>query len=210
MPQEVLSADPYNLIITGVGGQGNVLASRIVGNLLSEKGFIVTIGETFGASQRGGSVMSHLRISTQSVLSPLIPGGRAHMVLALEPTEALRVLKDYGNQRIRVITNTRPVYSTRVIGGEVPYPSMESLKEWFARLTLETWFIDATDQAVQMGNPVLSNVILLGALAGTGHLPLDRDGFRKVISRTMSREKSDTNLRAFDQGMKSLKERGTG
>ncbi len=61
-----LKADPYNLIITGVGGQGNVLASRMIGNMLSAKGLFVTIGETFGASQRGGSVMSHLRISNKS------------------------------------------------------------------------------------------------------------------------------------------------
>ncbi|MBW2349018.1 MAG: 2-oxoacid:acceptor oxidoreductase family protein, partial [Deltaproteobacteria bacterium] len=63
MKEMKLSFDPYNLIIAGVGGQGNVLASRVVGNMLSRKGFTVTIGETFGGSQRGGSVMSHLRVS---------------------------------------------------------------------------------------------------------------------------------------------------
>ncbi len=63
MNQMNLPFDPYNVIITGVGGQGNVMASRIVGNMLSRKGLSVTIGETFGASQRGGSVMSHRRIS---------------------------------------------------------------------------------------------------------------------------------------------------
>ncbi|MCK9197311.1 MAG: 2-oxoacid:acceptor oxidoreductase family protein, partial [Syntrophales bacterium] len=62
-----LAKDPYNVIITGVGGQGNVLASRLLGGMLAKKGFLVTIGETFGASQRGGSVMSHLRISRQAV-----------------------------------------------------------------------------------------------------------------------------------------------
>ena len=61
-----LPFDPYNIIITGVGGQGNVMASRVVGNMMSRKGLSVTIGETFGASQRGGSVMSHLRISKKS------------------------------------------------------------------------------------------------------------------------------------------------
>ena len=65
-----LKHDPYNLIITGVGGQGNVLASRMVGDMLSLKGLEVTIGETFGASQRGGSVMSHLRASTHESQSP--------------------------------------------------------------------------------------------------------------------------------------------
>ena len=82
MEKSELSYDPYNVIITGVGGQGNVLASRVLGNMLSEKGLQVTIGETFGASQRGGSEMSHLRISAVSSWSPQIPKGKAHLVVA--------------------------------------------------------------------------------------------------------------------------------
>jgi indolepyruvate ferredoxin oxidoreductase beta subunit len=72
MQRTKLSSDPYNVIITGVGGQGNVTASRVVGGMLSCKGFNVTIGETFGASQRGGSVMSHLRISHKFLKAPAI------------------------------------------------------------------------------------------------------------------------------------------
>jgi len=94
MKPSALGHDPYNLIITGVGGQGNVLASRVIGDMMSELGYTITIGETFGASQRGGSVMSHLRCS-KGVLSPQIPRGKAHLVVALEPSEAIRVLKDY-------------------------------------------------------------------------------------------------------------------
>ena len=97
MEKTTLLCDPYNVIITGVGGQGNVMASRVLGNMLSVKGLQITIGETFGASQRGGSVMSHLRISAGSTWSPQIPEGCAHMVVALEPIEALRVLMVYGN-----------------------------------------------------------------------------------------------------------------
>ena len=81
-----------NLIITGVGGQGNVLSSQLLGQALVGKGYFVTIGETYGASQRGGSVMSHIRLSTLKQLSPLIPRGKADVVLGLEPVEALRVL----------------------------------------------------------------------------------------------------------------------
>ena len=83
MNDKTLAVDPYNVIITGVGGQGNVMASRIVGNILSRTGLTVTIGETFGASQRGGSVMSHLRISATSYWSPQIPKGKCHLVVSL-------------------------------------------------------------------------------------------------------------------------------
>ena len=205
MATQALAADPYNLIITGVGGQGNVLASRIVGNILSDLGYAITIGETFGASQRGGAVMSHLRISTDSVRSPQIPKGKAHMVVALEPTEALRVLKDYGNAQVKVITNTRPIYSVGVISGELKYPSMDDLKKWIGKLTQAAWFIDATDEAVQLGSPILGNVMLVGALAAVGDLPLDKERFRQVISRTMSADKVDINVTAFEKGMAKAK-----
>ena len=122
-----LPCDPYNVIITGVGGQGNVMASRVVGNMLSRKGLNITIGETFGASQRGGSVMSHLRISAQSYWSPQIPKGQCHLVISLEPTEAIRVLMNYGNPDIRVICNTRPVHAIGVISGEHPYPPVDEI-----------------------------------------------------------------------------------
>jgi indolepyruvate ferredoxin oxidoreductase, beta subunit len=201
MKNQTLSADPFNLIITGVGGQGNVLASKLIGNMLADQGFHVTIGETFGASQRGGSVMSHLRISTKSSLSPQMPRGKAHAVVSLEPTEAIRVLQEYGNPEVKVLSNTRPVYALEVISGEISYPSDEELKGWMQKLTGAYWLIDATDQAVKMGNPILGNVLLVGALAGIGDLPLTKEGFRKVMARSMPASKLDINLAAFDKGL---------
>jgi indolepyruvate ferredoxin oxidoreductase beta subunit len=195
-----LSNDPYNLIITGVGGQGNVLASRMVGDMLSERGLYVTIGETFGASQRGGSVMSHLRISSESCFSPQIPKGRAHMIVALEPTEAIRVLKDYGNPEVKVLCNTRPIYSIGVICGEHTYPAMEDVEKWIRELSQLAWFIDATDEAIKLGSFILGNVISVGALAATGVLPLDRTHFEAVLTRRMSPDKVALNLSAYDLG----------
>ncbi|MFO7707386.1 MAG: indolepyruvate oxidoreductase subunit beta [Desulfobacterales bacterium] len=205
MPNRALAADPYNLIITGVGGQGNVLASRLIGNMLTDRGYYVTIGETFGASQRGGSVMSHLRVSTASIHSPQIPSGKAHVVVALEPTEALRVLQAYGNPEVKVIVNTRPVYSVGVIGGEQKYPSGDELRTWMDRLARTCWFIDATEEALKLGNPILGNVMLVGALAGIGDLPLDREGFRDVIARSIPPDRVDVNLRAFGKGVEAVR-----
>jgi indolepyruvate ferredoxin oxidoreductase beta subunit len=197
---EHLASDPFNLIVTGVGGQGNVLASRMVGEMLSRLGFYVTIGETFGASQRGGSVMSHLRISGESAFSPQIPRGRAHMVVALEPMEALRVLKDYGNPDIRVICNTRPIHPIGVISGEQSYSPLEDIEEWVRCLSSEAWFIDATEAALKLGNPVLGNIISVGALAATEALPLTRKCLEAVLNRGMSTDKASLNLTAFDMG----------
>ena len=206
MTSPTLVADPYNLIITGVGGQGNVLASKIVGNMLVEEGFQLTIGETFGASQRGGSVMSHLRVSTQSMLSPQIPKGSAHLIVSLEPTEALRVLNDYGNPHVKLITNTRPVRSVGVICGDDDYPSIDELERWADKLTAQAWFVEATDTAVNLGNPILGNVIMVGALAAVGDLPLSTTVFREVIARTMPADKVELNLNAFALGMQMVGE----
>ncbi|RJR51130.1 MAG: indolepyruvate ferredoxin oxidoreductase [Desulfobacteraceae bacterium] len=196
----LLSSDPTNLIITGVGGQGNVLASRMIGEMLSQRGLHVTIGETFGASQRGGSVMSHLRISSESSFSPQIPKGRAHVVVSLEPAEALRVLKEYGNPEVMVICNTRPIHPIGVISGEQSYPSMEELKNWISDLSSRSWFIDATEAAMRLGNPVLGNIVSVGALAATKILPLDRHHLEAVLQRKMSPDKVRVNLTAFDIG----------
>jgi indolepyruvate ferredoxin oxidoreductase beta subunit len=203
-----LSSDPYNLIITGVGGQGNVLASRMVGDMLSRLGFQVTIGEIFGASQRGGSVMSHLRISASWTLSPQIPKRMAHAVVALEPTEAIRVLKDYGNPNVKVLCNMRPVHAVGVICGEQGYPELEQLRKWIEELSETAWFIDATDKAMELGSPIFANVISVGALTETGVLPLDRENFEWVLSQKMSPSKVAVNLAAFDEGVAMVKQQG--
>ena len=200
-----LSKDPYNIIITGVGGQGNVMASRILSNMLVHKGYRVTIGESFGASQRGGSVMSHIRVSAQSAWSPQIPEGRANIIVSLEPIEAIRVLKTYGNPCVKVLANTRPIYPVGVISGELDYPSLEEMREFVHEVSLAAWFIDAVGEAMELGNPVLGNIIMIGALSRIVELPLDREGFSKVIARSLPAEKLDLNLKAFAIGSSLLR-----
>ena len=200
-----LLKDPTNVIITGVGGQGNVMASRVLAGMLVAAGYYVTIGETFGMSQRGGSVMSHLRVSKAGVLSPQIPKGSADVLVALEPLEALRVLTVYGNPQITVLSNLRPVYPIGVITGELSYPSPEEMKRALEELSAACFLIDATQVALALGNPVLSNILMIGALAGTGLLPIDRRMFAKEIGKTLPPEKCIVNLKAFDAGYAMIK-----
>lgn len=201
MNQMNLPFDPYNVIITGVGGQGNVMASRIVGNMLSRKGLSVTIGETFGASQRGGSVMSHLRISTGSSWSPQIPNGKCHLIISLEPTEAMRVLATYGNPNVKVLCNARPIHAIGVISGDQQYPDLDEITAWVAELSEASWFLDATEKAMELGNPILGNIMMIGAAAGIGVLPLDRKDFEAAIAENLSADKQELNLKAYDLGV---------
>lgn len=202
--KNLLAKDPINIIITGVGGQGNVLASRVLAGMLVAKGFYVTIGETFGMSQRGGSVMSHLRISQKSVWSPQIPLGQADIIVALEPSEALRVISRWGNPEVAVLSNSRVVYPIGVITGDYGYPDEEKIKDIFRKLAAKSWMIDATSIAMEMGNPVLSNIVMIGALAKTALLPIDRSVFEKEINKSVAADKRGANLAAFDAGAKMV------
>ncbi len=205
MTADPLAKDPYNLIITGVGGQGNVMASRVLGNMMVRKGYRVTIGETFGASQRGGSVMSHLRISKEGNWSPQIPKGQADFIIALEPSEALRLLSDYGNPQVRILSNTRPIHSVDVIAGEAVYPSIEEIQSSIQGIAADAWFIAATDEAMKMGNPIYGNIIILGALASTGAVPMERESFTAVIKESFPEDRLEANIEAYDLGAKMVR-----
>ncbi len=196
-----LSKDPYNIIITGVGGQGNVTASRILGNILART-YVVTTGETFGVSQRGGSVMSHMRVSWNTVWSPQIPQGKADLVIALEPGEAVRVMKEYGNKTSHVLVNVRPVYPISV--GAVEYPPLKDIKKAILALTNYAWFINATALALQIGDPILGNMVMLGAVSQLDLLPIDEEEVSQEILNHVPRNKVDVNIKAFEIGAKTV------
>ncbi len=195
-----MEKDPYNVIVCGVGGQGNVLASQLIGAMLVDQGYKVTIGETYGASQRGGSVMSHVRISKTRQYGPLMPPRSADLVIALEPSEAARILGQFGNPQTVSVVNTRPVQPVDVISGHESYPDRADLFAKIESLSKKTYFLQATKSALEMGNPILSNIILIGATAGTGLLPITTDALEKAITDYMSAEKVEINRKAFDLG----------
>jgi indolepyruvate ferredoxin oxidoreductase, beta subunit len=205
MPAQI---DPRNVIITGVGGQGNVLASQMMGQALVQQGLVVTIGETYGASQRGGSVMSHLRISQTQQWSPLIPEGQAHLVVGLEPLEALRVMARYGNPGVLTLTNTRPIRPLDVITGNADYPELEVILASLARLSQKVWTVEATEIALAMGNPIFSNMVILGAMAALGldWFPLERESFQEVLGLLLPAKALASNLEAFDRGQEAVRE----
>jgi len=197
--------DPYNLIITGVGGQGNVLASQIIGRLMVERGFKVTIGETYGASQRGGSVMSHLRLSKREQFSPLIPEGQADLVLALEPVEGLRVLGHFGQPKVLVLANTRPVLPLAVLAGEAEYPALDLVLAKIRSLSARLWTVEATQIALDLGEPILANIALLGALEALKILPLGRAEFQAALAEALPAKRLAANTEAFDRGAASVR-----
>ncbi len=196
--------DPINLIISGVGGQGNILISRMIGRILSNKGYFLTIGETFGAAQRGGGVFSSLRISEVKYHGPLVPDGQGHVILGLEPLETLRILQAYGNPDVVTVTNFQPVYPVGVLAKRLIYPDLEELKGAIERLSRSSRFLKATDMAMELGAPIVANIIMLGALLGTNKIPINIDEAEKEIKDSFPASKVELNLTALKMGLNGI------
>ncbi len=197
--------DPLNLVISGVGGQGNILLSRLIGQSLMNKGYFVAIGETLGVAQRGGAVMSNVRISAKMPFGPLIPEGKAHVILSLEPLETLRMLIRYGNPKVITITNFHPLFPVSVLSGKDRYPNYEALRQAITELSALVWFLDATDMGLKLGMPIVANVIMLGALIASSQLPLTRKDLEDEMRDTFPSERIELNLKAFEIGFKALR-----
>jgi indolepyruvate ferredoxin oxidoreductase, beta subunit len=191
---------PLNLIITGVGGQGNVLASQILGQTAIKKGFRVTIGETFGLSQRGGAVMSHIRLSEAKNYGPLIPPNTAQIIIGLEPLETLRIVEEYGNEETVFITNSRPIHPLNVIAGDVEYPDPEWIRNILEKAGQKLYWLNATDKALDLGGPIILNMIMLGALCALPGFPLAASDIQEVIQSIFPASKLPANVRALQLG----------
>jgi indolepyruvate ferredoxin oxidoreductase beta subunit len=197
--------DPVNVIIAGTGGQGNILISKLLGDALLEEGYWVTIGETYGASQRGGSVASHVRISREAQCSPITPQGAADIVLSLEPVEALRILALYGSPGTYVVTNVRPVYPMAVAIGEAEYPRLAAIKQAINELSRKALYIDASQIAIDLGVPLLTNMAMMGALVGSGFIRLEKEKLERQLEIVFQAEKLALNLKAFRLGLAEIK-----
>jgi len=192
--------DPINAVICGVGGQGNILVSRLIGRILTDQGYMVSIGETFGAAQRGGSVFSCLRISRRRLYGPLIPQGQADIIVSLEPMEALRQLNTLGNPEVSVLTNTQVVFPVEVLIGQNTYPDADRLHGAISRLSRRAWFVPATDIAMEIGSPIVANIVMLGALAGSGVLGISLKEAETAVRGSVPESAIEMNIAAVKRG----------
>lgn len=192
--------DPLNIVITGVGGQGNILVSEILAKAATAEGFKVTVGEAYGMSQRGGSVSSHIRLSRESQYGPVIPAGHADIIVGFEPVEAARAAAELGHPGVKMIVNPRPVYPVGVLMGKCTYPDPGELILALKRLSAEVLSIESTELAAQAGDSVVQNIVMVGALAGSGYLPVSPETFTSVIHGVVPEKSLEINKKAFQLG----------
>ncbi len=182
-----------NIMIVGVGGQGTLLASRILGNTVINEGYDVKVSEVHGMSQRGGSVVTYVKYG-EKVYSPIIDKGEADIILAFELLEAYRALP-YLKKGGKIIVNEQAIDPMPVITGAAEYPAdiVNKLSS-----VAETEDIDALALAKEAGNIKAVNVVLIGVMAKTSDIPYEN--WVEVIKKTVPEKLLEVNLRAFDLG----------
>lgn len=186
-----------DILICGVGGQGTVLASKIIAAAAMEEGSPVHSAETIGMAQRGGSVTSHVRIGGEAY-SPLIPFGGADMLLAFEPGEAVRNLRYLKKGGIAVV-NTSAVKPVTESLKETGYDGSEMTA--YLKEKCNCIFVNAEEVCRPFGSTKFFNIIMLGVAAGSGHLGLEKDTLLKQIEQRVPSRFLDVNLRAFQTGI---------
>ena len=195
-----------NFIICGVGGQGNLLVEKILGVSAIKEGYSVRAADTFGAAQRGGSVLSHLRFGSE-ISSSLVPQGKCHVLIGMEPGEALNSTPKYLCKNGLVIVNTHPFLPATVKMGERSYPSIKAILDLLQKVTENVIDVDATTLAKKTaGTDRSMNVVLTGVLMGAEVVPLKSDTVREVIEQ-LTGKFAQANIRAFEAGYEVGKKR---
>ena len=182
-----------SIMIVGVGGQGTLLASKLLGNVLLRQGFDVKLSEVHGMSQRGGSVVTYVRFG-EKVYSPLVDLGEADYILSFELLESARWISHLkkGGQ---LVTNTHQTPPMPVITGAAEYPR-DIVEKLRARANVIA--LDALPLAEQAGSARAVNVVLIGVLSRL--MPFDESVWRKAIAETVPKKFLEVNLRAFELG----------
>ncbi|TET45737.1 MAG: hypothetical protein E3J57_06390 [Dehalococcoidia bacterium] len=187
-----------NVLIAGVGGQGNLFASSILAEYLIKKGYKIFAVETIGAAQRGGSVVSHLRVSDAELYSPLIPAGKVDVLMGFEIIEMLRNFELLAGDGMYLLNDYKE--PTVLCNMEMDtYPSDEEIQAALKKSGKKGYSIKATECARQIGGSLLTNVVMVGALCQVSPLFDSQEVKQVLVGKSPARVK-EQNLQAFDAG----------
>jgi len=188
----------FNILVAGVGGQGVILMSELLGRSAIADGFRVRGSEILGMAVRGGSVTSIIRIG-DDVYGPLIPQGKCDVLVGMEPSECLRnagFLSKSGS----VVLNTTPIIPFTVSLGQSTYPSLDQVLAKLNSVAGKVITLNAAEIAKQAGSLLSANIVMLGALFGTGLLPIKVATIKESIEARFPAKAAPINIKAFDLG----------
>jgi indolepyruvate ferredoxin oxidoreductase, beta subunit len=197
MTGETQEVKAVRIFFTGVGGQGTLLATRMVGEAALEEGLAVTMSEIHGMAQRGGVVESSVVIG--DAFSPTIADGEADILMAFEPLEALRALPKCHAGSL-IVSSTVPVVPFTVAVGQSTYPELAALHDSIKESVADLVWLDAVELARNAGSERASNTVLVGVLAGTGRLPISKNSWEEALKKTLPVRLLKINGQAFEAG----------
>jgi indolepyruvate ferredoxin oxidoreductase beta subunit len=187
----------YKIHLTGVGGQGTIKTSTIIGEAAIKKGLNVVMSEVHGMAQRGGVVNTDIKIGNAK--SPLIGKGDADLIIGFEPAETLRSL-DKAGEKTFVITNSARIIPFTVSLGISEYPKINDVMEFLKSHVRNLFVIDAEKVAKEAGNIMSLNMVLLGAATAIPNFPLEKETVIEAMKENLPPKTIDINLRAFEAG----------
>ncbi len=194
--------DSKRVVFIGVGGQGNLLASRLLGEAALSEGIPTVVSEIHGMAQRGGIVESAVLMG--NVSSPIVSSGEADVLVGFEPLETLRALGKC-SQSTLVITNTHPLPPFTVSVGQGTYPPVDEMLDLLQTKVKRVIALDGDAMAAQVGNPLSLNMVMLGALIGSRAIPITAEAMKNTIEELTKKAFLESNLKAFDLGYESAK-----
>ncbi|MGY5860624.1 MAG: indolepyruvate oxidoreductase subunit beta [Candidatus Thorarchaeota archaeon] len=191
--------DPFNILVAGVGGQGNLVCGRVLAEAAVQSGLRPVVGDTFGASRRGGSVLTHLRIG-KTDWGPLIPKGEVDILLGLEPLEALRAAAKFAGERTVAIVSQTKIPTVASNNTPIEYPAVEQIIGSLNDLCKHVIVLDAEETLTQLGSMKMLNSYILGAMGSAPQTPLSLEAIRESLESLFGSK--SVNMAAFDEGAK--------
>jgi indolepyruvate ferredoxin oxidoreductase beta subunit len=194
--------ESLKIVVAGVGGQGTLLASRLLAEATIKAGMHVKIGETYGMAQRGGPVMGHIQIGGKSS-NPQIRKEEADVLMGFEPAEAVRRGVTYLRKDGLALINSRKTAPVEVVSGMIPYPDIGKLIGLLEQVTENIHLFDATGIAEEAGDPITTNIVMLGALVESGMLPYSEETVLQTLRDSLRPQFLEMNLTAFKLGQQN-------
>lgn len=192
----------YNIYICGIGGQGIIKTSIVIGETGLKSNQNVVMSEIHGMSQRGGIVSTELKIGEDK--SPIISKGAADLVLAFEPVEAIRALEKTNKDSI-VVVNTHPILPSTINQQDVDYPKVDDILAELKTKVKEVHSMDANKIAMEAGHPLSMNMVMVGAASAVTNFPLDKDSLIDTMKDNLPPKSLDINIKAFNEGFNVVK-----
>ena len=188
---------PYNIYICGVGGQGIIKTSIVIGEAAMKSSMGVVMSEVHGMAQRGGVVSTELKIGDSK--SAIIEKGSTDLLIAFEPMEALRAISK-ASKNTYVVVNTSPIMPFNIIGSEVPYPAVSDILDELKSKVKDVFALDAEKAAKDAGHILSLNMVMLGGATAVLDFPISKEAILKSMRENLPQKSIPINLKAYEKG----------